>query len=586
MERTIENKNKNKSKILSKNKNDILMNIKSILNFINSKDEITYNFFQFNESLFINHKKWLEDIRKEIKDAIKSSEPNINISDINYDNSLLSLLQKIAKPYNCHNNIKNNDIINENINNNEIFKKIDEITNLENLNDMFGIINNYSKYKRDSLLSKNRFNENKKDNDDDGNNDLYNEHFQIEYNDKDINMEQFNYDKKNNFEEINNQIENDENSLCTIVEIPSLEEREKNSKTSKINNHGSNQISLSNKNNNANNESNNNNNNVVIENYNNINVCDINTKKLYNNIYDINCFKPLNITESNSEKDHKYNDYSINEKINIGDNYNINNNNCNDKINIPFFTEIKNKDYFSEKNNISLNENTNLTFNKTNNLLTTQKSSNKKEKIFAKLDNNNNSTQKIEISSTKNKNKNNVIIIQTSKKMEQMQKNENENSSSNKKNYINYNDLFHKNYVQKIILSSSKKAMNDKKEKEKYEDNFEEYEISDSSLVSDDEEDEENKGKFVPKWAKDEEYINEKIKKQNNDKELVKKSFGNFVIENLNLNMIFETHIKDFDIRHSTADWRGEDDSLEKNKVTNIKNKEIDDIFPNRKLQF
>ena len=46
------------------------------------------------------------------------------------------------------------------------------------------------------------------------------------------------------------------------------------------------------------------------------------------------------------------------------------------------------------------------------------------------------------------------------------------------------------------------------------------------------------------------------------------------------------THIKDFDIRNSTADWRGEDDSLEKNKVTNIKNKEIDDMFPNRKLQF
>ena len=219
-------------------------------------------------------------------------------------------------------------------------------------------------------------------------------------------------------------------------------------------------------------------------------------------------------------------------------------------------------------------------------MISNQKSSDKKKLILSKLDKNINPTQKIELSSLKNKN--NVIIIQTSRKKEQIQKNENENSSNDKKN--NNIDLFHKNYVQKIVLSSSKKAMNDmknnKKEKEKYEDNFEEYEISDSSLYAEDEEEDKDNNKFVPKWAKDEEYINEKIKKQNNDNDLVKKSFGKFVIENLNLNMILETHIKDFDIRNSTADWRGEDDSLEKNKVTNIKNKEIDDMFPNRKLQF
>ena len=51
MERKIENKSK--SQILSKDKNDILFNMKNILNFINSKDEITYNYIQFNESLFI-----------------------------------------------------------------------------------------------------------------------------------------------------------------------------------------------------------------------------------------------------------------------------------------------------------------------------------------------------------------------------------------------------------------------------------------------------------------------------------------------------------------------------------------------------
>ena len=577
MEGRIENKSK--SKILSKDKNEILFNMKSILNFINSKDDITYNYMQFNESLFINHTKWLDDIRKEIKESIKRSEPNINISDMIYENSLLSLLQRIARPNNYHNN---NNNINENMNNNEIFEKIDELTNLENLNDMFGIINKCSKYKRDSLYknekNENVLNINNKD-------DLLDENFEIEYNDKDINMDQFNNDKKNNFDVMNNQIGNEENgnSLCTIVEIPSVEEREKNSKASKINKLSSNQLSLSNKNNNINNENNKNINNVLIEkkNNNNINICDINK-----NLNDINFFKPLNIIETNV-KSHKYNDYSIN-KINIGDKNNITTNkNYNNKINIniPFFTEIKKKDYNPDKNAISSNDTT-PTFHKSNNLISNQKSSDKKKLILSKLDKNINPTQKIELSSLKNKS--NVIIIQTSRKKEQIQKNENENSSNDKKN--NNIDLFHKNYVQKIVLSSSKKAMNDmknnKKEKEKYEDNFEEYEISDSSLYAEDEEEDKDKNKFVPKWAKDEEYINEKIKKQNNDNDLVKKSFGKFVIENLNLNMILETHIKDFDIRNSTADWRGEDDSLEKNKVTNIKNKEIDDMFPNRKLQF
>ena len=72
---------------------------------------------------------------------------------------------------------------------------------------------------------------------------------------------------------------------------------------------------------------------------------------------------------------------------------------------------------------------------------------------------------------------------------------------------------------------------------------------------------------------------------QNNDKDLIIESFGNFVVENLNLNMIFETHNEEFDVRHSTADWRG-DDSFARNKVTNINDKEIDVMFPNRKLQF
>ena len=49
--------------------------------------------------------------------------------------------------------------------------------------------------------------------------------------------------------------------------------------------------------------------------------------------------------------------------------------------------------------------------------------------------------------------------------------------------------------------------------------------------------------------------------------------------------MIFETHNDNFDMRNSTADWRG-DDSWTKNKVTDINNNDGNDIFPDRQLQF
>ena len=106
--------------------------------------------------------------------------------------------------------------------------------------------------------------------------------------------------------------------------------------------------------------------------------------------------------------------------------------------------------------------------------------------------------------------------------------------------------------------------------------------MSDSSNKGDDLDESE---KFIPKWAMDKEYINQQIKKQNNNKELIFKSFGNFVVENLNLNMILETHYENLDLRNSTADWKG-DDSFTIDKVINIDDKEIDTMFPNRKLQF
>ena len=160
-----------------------------------------------------------------------------------------------------------------------------------------------------------------------------------------------------------------------------------------------------------------------------------------------------------------------------------------------------------------------------------------------------------------------------------------DNNGFERKEYSSNN----KNYVQNIVLSSSKNSpdiYNNKiKIKEKYEDDFEEYEMSDSSKRADNDEEEQDNTKFVPKWAMDEKYINDRILKQNSDKDLIMKSFGKFVVDHLNLNMILGTHNEAFDIRNSTADWRG-DESFARDKVTNINDNEIDTIFPNRKLQF
>ena len=104
----------------------------------------------------------------------------------------------------------------------------------------------------------------------------------------------------------------------------------------------------------------------------------------------------------------------------------------------------------------------------------------------------------------------------------------------------------------------------------------------------DEEDDDELNTKFIPEWALDEDYINKQITKQNNNKDLVYKSFGNFVVEHLNLNMIFETHYQAFDVRNSTADWRMDDSitNSSKNKYKDVNDNDINDIFPNRKLQF
>jgi len=646
MDNQLENKEQMEKEI-------ILDNMNHVKEYINSINDVTYNYKLFNESLYITHNEWLDNVKKIIKNAMNGSEININFSDINYDNSLLSLLKKIAKPhdyrYNNQNNINTNTNISESINNNEIFEKINELTNF---NDIIGTINTCSKRKRKSLLSKihnnnddveiNQNENNNILNNIDNNNEINNkENFEIEYNnidDGDIYMNEYNSNNGKTKFEINNQYNTnekiDDNSLCTIEEQPSMEEKEKNSKNSQssFNFFNSIQGSFNNKLNVQNNENNANQKNFILDLNNNINA-NVNSNQKINKFSpntenkNKNNYKPIKNIETITTPE-KFNNYPSSQTLNNNNNNffmsiekNNHNNISNKQEQSPCFAQVKNSDYNSIKKDIQNNYqssvipqfsfkkndeniiNSNFTFSFStekklhNNLSNAIKIESNKKKNVITLHTSKKNQEYPYSSNAKNNNNsnNNFINILTNSINNINNQNINNTNIKNKENNINIinnnnNESFKNNYVQNIVLSSLKKInpLNNKKIKikEKYEDDFEEYEMSDSSnrMEEDDDDDIDDK-KFIPQWAMDEEYINQQIIKQNNNKDLINKSFGICVVEHLNLNMIFETHNEVFDIRNSTADWR-DDDSLSKNKVTNIKDKEIDAMFPNRKLQF
>ena len=120
-------------------------------------------------------------------------------------------------------------------------------------------------------------------------------------------------------------------------------------------------------------------------------------------------------------------------------------------------------------------------------------------------------------------------------------------------------------------------------------DNFErDYSITDISS-NDSFNDEINSNKFIPEWAKDEKYIEEQIKKQNENENYCKEIFGKFIIEKLNLNMIFETMNKKYNLRNSTADWKFDISNKNNNNVINYQHlNENSNFFPqtNRQLHF
>ena len=554
----------------------IKSDITNISKFITSSNEDTQNYSLFNETLFHNHNNWLEKIKSQIRKSIKGKNANINFSDINYDKDMFNILKKISQP---------NDYRNaENINNININKEdLDKLDKLTDFNDIIESRNTCSKYKRESLIAKihgknnnennNEINNNDQNNSDNNNRITFNDNKII---DEDIIMEDIiSSTQKVKLDSF--QMEKENNSLCTIIEQPSLEEMKKSLFSNQI---ISNNLEDKNKTGNYVLELNSNNNITNVSNG--ISNKSANNKplKLFESIITPKKEENNIIINTNSNQQ-----FSFNKKVPEAQTQNININ----KNNEITFNFSSNKKYLFDlsSNKKPLNEKINLISN--------SKSHKDNEIIDTPTLNPNNhlnSNNKVENNINNNNNIIDVLTNAINKANEEEKEEYNINNNNilfNPINTINTN----KNYVQDIVLISSTKKNNElknkiKNKKNKYEDDFEEYELSDSSKREEEEEEYEDDdicSKFIPKWAKDKEYISSQLNKQNNNKELVFKSFGNFVVEHLNLNMIFETHNEVFDIRNSTADWRG-DDSWTKNKVTDVNDNDCNDIFPNRKLQF
>ena len=587
------------------NKEIINSNIINISKFISLSNEDTQNYLLFNEKLFLNHNSWLEKIKSQIIRAIKEQNTEINFTDINYNNEILNILRKIANPNDYRNNMNNND-------EKKYKEDMEKFDKLIDFNDIIETTNKTcSKYKRDSLIAKIHNNNSNEINFNDNN--LNNNKITFNENDKnliddDIIIDDIISSTQKVKLDSNGQIEKDENSLCTIVEQPSLEEMKKSNFSYKFTSNHLEEKKTGN---------------YILDFNNNISNSNISNKLVNKSENSIINYNPLKlsgsmITPKKEEKENNINLHMNNINTNATPTYNINltsnqfsfnknaqqkdNSNKNIYINnkneITFNLSSNKKNLIDFSSNKKLNEKVQMNLYQSNTKLKDTppevgtptlnpnfESSNKKIDIDTNINiNNNNSNNLIKmlenninkIPEEKNNVKNNNVISNN---------NINENISIN-------NNSIKKNYVQELVLQSSSKKINDKNyiknKKEKYLNDFEEYEMSDSSRrCEEEEEDEEDElnSKFIPKWAMDEEYIHSQLMKQNNNKNLVYKSFGNFVVEHLNLNMIFETHNDRFDVRNSTADWR-EDDSWTKNKVTDINNNDGNDIFPDRQLQF
>ena len=530
---------------------------------------------------------------------------------------------------------------------------------MTNFSDIIEAVNSCSKQKRSELLSTIH----KEKHDNNSNFKSYekrekeSENIQDYLDDEDLIMINYNSNNDNEKEKIinnNNEYppnlnedEENENSLCTIVEQPSNEEFDKNGSSQRqINFLNSKQLSFSNQMNKqsnklANSQSNENNQKeyTLVLNKSTINETNNQIKNNLAHSDNKKPHKPLIILESITTPQKSQDYLSNSHNINILDNL------FNSKQKTPDFIKNNNNINSSNKeplpmNNSNIKIEQQLSFNKTNkkiknhnnNIINSEFTFSSIKKVDTKnntpIDNNNINSQIViqtfkknkESNDSNNQNNQNFINVLTNTinniNEQSTQKNKYNNiqiqniNNSNNKNNINFNFSNNKNninkqnnfnnngssqkqIVQKIVLTSTKKTNvinknnNNTHDKilNKYDYDFEEYEMSDLSLEEGEEEEKMDREKLVPKWAEDKEYLEYLIERQNKDDNLRIKTFGNFVAENLNLNMVFETHNQAYEVRNSTADWRG-DNSFEKDKVTDVNDKDINNIFPNRKLNF
>jgi hypothetical protein len=161
-----------------------------------------------------------------------------------------------------------------------------------------------------------------------------------------------------------------------------------------------------------------------------------------------------------------------------------------------------------------------------------------------------------------------------------------ENKSNN--NFHTNQNFKNKVFINLLSSGNEKVIKIPKTEYNNY--NEKDYSITEKSGSDTEYNDEIDSFKFIPRWAEDKKYIEEQIKKQNENENYYKEIFGKFIIEKLNLNMIFESMNEKYNLRNSTADWKY--DISNKNNNNNIINyqhlNENSNFFPqtNRQLHF
>ncbi len=251
--------------------------------------------------------------------------------------------------------------------------------------------------------------------------------------------------------------------------------------------------------------------------------------------------------------------FFYNNNKNNNNNKNINTIIANEKnIQTPSFGNLK------IKNDIS-------NINKSTQYLSNNKNSNK-DFISSKIKKINNSNNKIETLKKTNPLQNIKDYIENSPMIEEW------------KNPLSINNYF----INNSNIVSEETLINNINKNKEY--NFErEYSITEISS-NDSNNDEINEDKYIPEWANDNKYLEEQIRKQNNNNNLENEVFGKFVIENLNLNMIFETMNENYNLRHSTADWKN-DNTIKNNNINFINYQNLNEnsnLFPqtNRQLHF